>query len=391
MKLFKFQRACFALILTASVFGVMGTSANVALCADEQRQSLDELLADPIFTNNADASEKDSAFYVELVEKLCQEYVSEAQKVSSQEEMKSLNEKVADALKTVFLKTQDFTDAQVKRANSKALFFADQLYTGVGNLDAVKELCGEVKDEGQRNLIEANLFAQKVRNAFSSGGMSAVNALLDEFWSRVEEPAVAWNTLSIFLPLQNVDPELAKSFSERVVNTFQEGTDLQRNIAEKLVGMSRFLELDGNEIKVEGLYLDGEEIDWKSYRGKDVLIGRWATWAEPCRNEISTVQALYEKYRDAGFEVLGYCSDPDVDALKKFVEERKLPWKTASEALSDQAKKNGGKEYVNLSSYYGAKGISGMIFVGKDGKVVDKEINCDRLTKLLEERFPDVK
>ncbi len=199
------------------------------------------------------------------------------------------------------------------------------------------------------------------------------------------------NAPSIFMMLRGVDADLANSFLERLVKTFEKGTDLQKNIAKKLVGLNRYNELVGNELKVEGLYLDGEEIDWDSYRGKVILVGVWATWAQPNRDEISNVQALYEKYHDAGFDVLGYCVDSDVDALKKFVEERKIPRKTASEALSVQAKENGGKEYESLSSYYGFNGGTGMLLVGKDGKVIEKHVPGDRLQEFLEEQFPDVK
>ena len=101
--------------------------------------------------------------------------------------------------------------------------------------------------------------------------------------------------------------------------------------------------------------------------------------------------ALYEKYHDAGFEVLGYSIDDDLEALEKFEKERKLPWKTASSKLSVEAKENGGKEYVDLSEYYGVNAIPTMILVGKDGKVISLEARGEELKKLLKEQFPDVK
>ncbi|MBR5759804.1 MAG: TlpA family protein disulfide reductase, partial [Thermoguttaceae bacterium] len=125
---------------------------------------------------------------------------------------------------------------------------------------------------------------------------------------------------------------------------------------------------------VEGLFLDGKEIKWEEYRGKVVLIDFWATWCGPCRAEIPNVKALYEKYHDAGFEVVGYSVDEDLDVLREFEENEKLPWKTMSEKLS-MDKKNDKDEpvYKNLSAYYGVNAIPTMILVGKDGKAIDTE------------------
>ena len=118
-----------------------------------------------------------------------------------------------------------------------------------------------------------------------------------------------------------------------------------------------------------------------------VIVDFWATWCPPCLAEIPNVQKLYEKYHAAGFEVLGYSVDRDLEALEKFEEERKLPWKTASRKLSTDAE----KDYVNLSDYYGVESIPTMILVGKDGKVISTEARGAELKRLLEEQFPDVK
>lgn len=52
-----------------------------------------------------------------------------------------------------------------------------------------------------------------------------------------------------------------------------------------------------------------QTISLEALKGKVVLIDFWATWCGPCRYEIPTLNALYEEYRDRGFELIGMTVD----------------------------------------------------------------------------------
>ena len=184
----------------------------------------------------------------------------------------------------------------------------------------------------------------------------------------------------------------AKAFFERTIEAFNASdSDARKALAKELEPQLRFFNLVGNEMIFEGVYDDGTEIDWKSYRGKVVLVDFWATWCGPCVAEVPNVLALYEKYHDAGFDVVGYSLDNDLDALEKFEKERNLPWRTGVRKLSMQANEKDGKNYTNLCEYYGIHAIPTMILVDKDGKVIDTEARGAHLQELLEKAFPDVK
>ena len=193
--------------------------------------------------------------------------------------------------------------------------------------------------------------------------------------------------------VKEYDAELAKSALTKMIAAFKTSDGgLRKRLAEVLEEEQRFNNLVGNDMLVEGLYLDGSEIKWDEYRGKVVLVDFFATWRGPCMQEIPNVKALYDKYHDAGFEVLSYSVDTDLDALKKFEEEAQIPWKTASSELSAQ-KKNDKDEpvYKDLSAYYGISTIPRMILVGKDGKVIATDARGPRLAELLQQQFPNVK
>ncbi len=193
---------------------------------------------------------------------------------------------------------------------------------------------------------------------------------------------------ALFEDLARSKPALGVPFLKEICAAYAASDDANRQrIAERFEGKIRFAELVGNEMKVEGLYLDGTEIDWASYRGKVVLVDFWATWCGPCVGEIPNMTKMYEKYNAAGFEILGYSIDDDLERLRKFEEDRKLPWKTASRKLTQDAE----KDYVIVSSYYGVTSIPTMVLVGKDGKVLSTKARGEELVRLLGEQFPEVK
>ena len=51
--------------------------------------------------------------------------------------------------------------------------------------------------------------------------------------------------------------------------------------------------------------LDGKNTRLKEYRGQVVLINFWASWCGPCRQEMPLLEKIDERYKDAGFTVLG--------------------------------------------------------------------------------------
>src|SRR4051812_4521086 len=55
-------------------------------------------------------------------------------------------------------------------------------------------------------------------------------------------------------------------------------------------------------------------------KGKVILMDFWATWCGPCRESMPETQALFEKYKDRGLEVVAV-SDEDRETVKKFIGE----------------------------------------------------------------------
>jgi len=60
------------------------------------------------------------------------------------------------------------------------------------------------------------------------------------------------------------------------------------------------------------------------YRGQVVLVNLWATWCPPCKEEMPTLQAFYNKHKEEGFVIIAINDgDPKADVLQ-FVEDYEL-------------------------------------------------------------------
>jgi cytochrome c biogenesis protein CcmG/thiol:disulfide interchange protein DsbE len=57
--------------------------------------------------------------------------------------------------------------------------------------------------------------------------------------------------------------------------------------------------------------LDGKDASLGDYNGKVVLVNFWATWCDPCREEIPWLIEMQQKYADKGFTVLGIAMDEE--------------------------------------------------------------------------------
>ena len=118
-------------------------------------------------------------------------------------------------------------------------------------------------------------------------------------------------------------------------------------------------DLVGKELKITGLTDFGQPIDWKSYRGKVVLIDFWATWCGPCRAEIPNIKALYEELPRDVFDVVAINLDREEGALATFLKEHPLPWSNVI-----------GKDAFGIAEAYNIAALPTMMVIGPDGKIL---------------------
>jgi peroxiredoxin len=70
--------------------------------------------------------------------------------------------------------------------------------------------------------------------------------------------------------------------------------------------------------------VDGGAHDLARYKGRVVLVNFWATWCEPCRQEMPSIQRLRERFRGKPFDVLAINVDEPDARVRRFLEETQL-------------------------------------------------------------------
>ena len=123
--------------------------------------------------------------------------------------------------------------------------------------------------------------------------------------------------------------------------------------------------------------MDGTEIDLETMRGKVVLIDFWSIRCGPCIQEMPHVKALYDKYKEKGFEVLGIAAhgDSSKEQVLKILKKQKVNW--------PQRLDKGSLANVSYHSLYKITSLPTVWLLDKEGKVVDKNARGARLEPLI--------
>ncbi len=95
--------------------------------------------------------------------------------------------------------------------------------------------------------------------------------------------------------------------------------------------------------------LGGDPVSLSDYIGQVVLVNLWATWCPPCREEMPTLQAFYEKYKSEGFVLIAIDQGEALPQVNPFVTEFKLTFPVWLDTGSEAGRVF---ETMNLPSSY---------------------------------------
>jgi peroxiredoxin len=104
--------------------------------------------------------------------------------------------------------------------------------------------------------------------------------------------------------------------------------------------------------------LDGTPVRLSSLKGKVVFLNFWATWCPPCREEMPSMEALYQRFRGRDLEFLALDIQEGREAVAAFMKEHGLTFPAALDSTG------------RISAQYGIRGIPTTFIIDRDGGIV---------------------
>lgn len=129
--------------------------------------------------------------------------------------------------------------------------------------------------------------------------------------------------------------------------------------------------------------LSGAAVKLSDYKGKVIFLNFFATWCPPCREEMPSLQALYEKMKGKDFEMLAVSLDrAGASVVMPFIKKGGYTFKVL---LDPEGR---------VASQYQIFSIPTTFILNKQGKIVEKVIGArdwseksfvDKINKLIHE------
>jgi peroxiredoxin len=145
----------------------------------------------------------------------------------------------------------------------------------------------------------------------------------------------------------------------------------------------------GNEQSTSSLFeysfpdQNGVEQSLKPYAGKTVILNFWATWCEPCREEMPELSALHDELKSKNTVVLGIAID-DVNAIKEFTQQTKVSYPLFSGEMNGMeiaTQLGNNKGVLPFTVIIQPNGIIHQIYFGRITKaLLEKSLNEIALT-----------
>jgi thiol-disulfide isomerase/thioredoxin len=103
---------------------------------------------------------------------------------------------------------------------------------------------------------------------------------------------------------------------------------------------------------------EGGQVRLSGLRGKAVFLNFWATWCPPCRAEIPSMEALYQRFRGKDLEFLAVDIQENPQDVSAFLREYGVSFPAALDSTG------------RISAGYGIRGIPTTFIIDREGNII---------------------
>ncbi|CAG9620393.1 TlpA disulfide reductase family protein [Sutcliffiella rhizosphaerae] len=119
--------------------------------------------------------------------------------------------------------------------------------------------------------------------------------------------------------------------------------------------------------------LTGDTITLSDLRGKPVILNFWATWCDPCKDEMPVFEEFYQTYgEEVQILAINITSNDSEKKVRNFVEEHYLTFPILLDT-------------EGIFRHYQVLSMPTSFFINKDGQIVDIAVGELTMNRLLEQ------